>query len=1113
MATLHTFSAFSTNSPSSAAAAAAASAAASAHTASTNFSSMQAILQLASAPDAVQQEALTASMLADQAGDQKLSRRPRKQFICRHCSVVFKRGEHLARHERSHTAERPFACPRCSRGFTRKDLLVRHLRMCKGPSSALRKERRRSIIQRVIIRPNEVDPPTSGASTTSIVGTTANSSATTGDLRTPPHMSEPYLGKAEIQPRVSNICWPNESFLHFLGMPADDSSSVSPNSTSTSSSPSCSSINSAATVHTLSQSGPHLITTSATSPKSHIASPPCSPSVTTPLSASALAPGGPSVLSLSPSLLTSTSTALGPLSSAAGALEDAVSATASQFALSMQDWSYLEHQFGLPDLSSLLSSEDLASPQSTRPSPPTQSMANWFRLESACASPTATSTLPMLPPTPSLLNSNSNSTVHPPSPASSPSTDSSFSSRSFSESTTSSETFRQPSVQSHPPVWIVPFDDLCRQAMVTLLSPLIPRKDFVVFDTFTMQRYLSVYVINFSHHFPIIHPSVFKFQILKDFASKHSSGYSIHDRNHPDFPWEALSTALLCIVMATNGAVYSLAHKDARVLRNWARKLLSVLPSEASLPDERRLALIQSRLIISGFDAWSGDDQLTQVALDEQAFFQRFCILALKRRRERVTSTWKEWINRESIHRLYWGVYVVMSDYNITFHQSLPLKYSDRLMLPDHQILWQAESESEWRAMLDSCPPPSTVSSVVTSVFDDPICRIDELLDSNSRNSNEAGKAQNSENSDGGSNFEDNSQRTTTTEFIADPPLSEDETAMRIIYINKVPHVLSLFSVYITMHVIMNQIWNAGQVLQLGSSGSRPSTSRMQGLHQLRLFTFQQAERILTQSAKNLAESQAEFAKRVPGACSGVPLSPMIFNACSLVRVMQIRLFKSSSALNNLLCDPDMKINMNDALEEFLDVRPEMGSLVDKALEDAVVGLEVQVKAGPAMIKRLAPVYWNVEHALCGWDSNLFLSRWLHEIEIQIVTQSYDPTPSELSILQRVQKLLRHANILKDDAGAQEENLNESEFHSDAATDPVDVQRAGLESASFYSSLSLSAAMVEFCSDLLDDTWVWGVSVKMALILRQLGKKYRMRHLQSRVMNIERRGSLHGSTD
>ncbi|EWC43845.1 hypothetical protein DRE_07289 [Drechslerella stenobrocha 248] len=55
--------------------------------------------------------------------------KPPRTYICRFCQYVFKRSEHLARHERSHTQEKPFGCSVCSCMFSRKDLVVRHERM------------------------------------------------------------------------------------------------------------------------------------------------------------------------------------------------------------------------------------------------------------------------------------------------------------------------------------------------------------------------------------------------------------------------------------------------------------------------------------------------------------------------------------------------------------------------------------------------------------------------------------------------------------------------------------------------------------------------------------------------------------------------------------------------------------------------------------------------------------------------------------------------------------------------------------------------------------------------------------------------------------------------
>ncbi|KAH7039969.1 uncharacterized protein B0I36DRAFT_4039 [Microdochium trichocladiopsis] len=47
---------------------------------------------------------------------------------CPHCGREFKRSEHLERHVRTHTKEKPYIC-HCGSAFSRRDLLTRHARI------------------------------------------------------------------------------------------------------------------------------------------------------------------------------------------------------------------------------------------------------------------------------------------------------------------------------------------------------------------------------------------------------------------------------------------------------------------------------------------------------------------------------------------------------------------------------------------------------------------------------------------------------------------------------------------------------------------------------------------------------------------------------------------------------------------------------------------------------------------------------------------------------------------------------------------------------------------------------------------------------------------------
>ncbi|CAG8154277.1 unnamed protein product [Penicillium salamii] len=70
---------------------------------------------------------------ADPPSPPPVSKSRKRVFRCQFCAKEFLRNEHLQRHERLHTKEKPFSCSTCSQTFTRRDLLARHVRISHAP--------------------------------------------------------------------------------------------------------------------------------------------------------------------------------------------------------------------------------------------------------------------------------------------------------------------------------------------------------------------------------------------------------------------------------------------------------------------------------------------------------------------------------------------------------------------------------------------------------------------------------------------------------------------------------------------------------------------------------------------------------------------------------------------------------------------------------------------------------------------------------------------------------------------------------------------------------------------------------------------------------------------
>ncbi|KAJ7118393.1 hypothetical protein C8R44DRAFT_878978 [Mycena epipterygia] len=105
---------------------------------------------------------------------------PAKTFQCRgygECRMVFSRSEHLARHIRKHTGERPFTC-HCSKQFSRLDNLRQHAQTVHADKADLNEAMMRELTSLHATMTGGVPPPAvSPTSSTSPPNPTANANA------------------------------------------------------------------------------------------------------------------------------------------------------------------------------------------------------------------------------------------------------------------------------------------------------------------------------------------------------------------------------------------------------------------------------------------------------------------------------------------------------------------------------------------------------------------------------------------------------------------------------------------------------------------------------------------------------------------------------------------------------------------------------------------------------------------------------------------------------------------------------------------------------------------------------------------------------------------------
>ncbi|OQV07302.1 hypothetical protein CLAIMM_11757 [Cladophialophora immunda] len=480
----------------------------------------------------------------------------------------------------------------------------------------------------------------------------------------------------------------------------------------------------------------------------------------------------------------------------------------------------------------------------------------------------------------------------------------------------------------------------------------------------------------------------------------------------------------LILIMCAIGALYRLERKSATSMYRKASQAFTLSMSswlavnepllaidnsppwqnETTHPKSLPLWMMQTRFLLALFGTLNGSAGLIKTAFGWLGSQWIDCHLMLSSVSVGETggeTTWRGWLERESFKRLFYGV-VILSH-----------------MLSTAYGLTPAFST----AQLESLEMP-----------DD-----QDLWDASSE----------------GQWLLLKQQRSRTT------PLSLGEAVAKLMYDTTSKEDTdaawnwSPFATCVVMHAVAMQIWYISSTRDLGM------LPRGNGLHN---HPTGLGASMQTEAALNRCRELLTNAKRANEATWSDEDGPMLFNCMAVLRVAYGRTFLPASTLDRFILLRETGSEIVDAIKKYLSIDSPRGESITRAITRSVEGLFVPVQAGVLWTVKTAALTWWVDHALAGWDTGLFVTRWIHAIE-QEELHNRPVDDLEKKTMQEVQRLIEESQTPTTSSG------------------------------------SLAAAVARYWALFFTDTWVWGVTPRIGFVLQELARAYEESSISSRLQD------------
>jgi hypothetical protein len=259
------------------------------------------------------------------------------------------------------------------------------------------------------------------------------------------------------------------------------------------------------------------------------------------------------------------------------------------------------------------------------------------------------------------------------------------------------------------------------------------------------------------------------------------------------------------------------------------------------------------------------------------------------------------------------------------------------------------------------------------------------------------------------------------------------------------PMKWTAFTTSMIMHAVNVYMWNLMQCTQsFGAFAVEDSTALG-----LKTAMVSQTEATLARCYALLTADRPERERT-----SDDPEGPLLFNCLALLRSAHIRLFTGADNFNRTTLLTGSVREVSASVEAFIAGNAlERGPLMTRAVDKAYGAFLTPLKAGYLLVRKTAALTWSLEHPIAGWDCALLATKWVHTLEISQL--EHPPTQDELMIISNFRDLLSEADSDYDGYG------------------------------------SLAGEIMGVWASLMDDTWTWGITPRMAQVMRKLSSAFK----------------------